>query len=335
MRKWRLFLRGKVGANFGPAVLFLFLAAALIPCALQAADILVPGDNPAPPANPVKLIFIHHSTGENWLVNSNGALGKELMKNKYFVSDTNYGWGPDGIGDTTDIGHWYTWFVGPNSATYLAALYQESGKNSDYSRLSQDPGGENVIIMFKSCFPNSNITGKPTDGPNSGNNPLRGQGCDSGFQSVANVKGIYNDLLQYFTTRQDKLFIVITAPPLSTNETSAKNAANARAVNKWLVNDWLKNYPYKNVAVFDFYNVLTSNGGNVNKNDLNSAQGNHHRFWNGAIQYLQTVLKNVSAYPSDAWDSHPTKAGNKKATGEFVKVLNVFYNRWRAAGGSY
>ena len=25
------------------------------------------GENPNPPGQPVKLIFIHHSTGENWL----------------------------------------------------------------------------------------------------------------------------------------------------------------------------------------------------------------------------------------------------------------------------
>jgi len=37
-------------------------------------------------------------------------------------------------------------------------------------------------------------------------------------------------------------------------------------VANWLVNDWLAGYPYNNVAVFDFYNVLTSNGGNTNTN---------------------------------------------------------------------
>lgn len=31
--------------------------------------------NPAGPA-PVRLIFIHHSTGENWLTDDNGDLGK-------------------------------------------------------------------------------------------------------------------------------------------------------------------------------------------------------------------------------------------------------------------
>ena len=118
-------------------------------------------DNPNPPASTVKLIFIHHSCGENWLDDWNGGLGIALRDDNYFVSDTNYEWGPGSIGDNTDIGHWWDWFRGTNSATYLAALYAESGQHSSYSRLSTDPGGENQIVMFKSCFPNSALSGSP------------------------------------------------------------------------------------------------------------------------------------------------------------------------------
>ena len=82
--------------------------------------------NPAPPAAPVKLIFIHHSTGQAWLEDGHGGLGIALRDNNYFVSDTNYGWGPSSIGDSTDLGHWWTWFRGSSSATYLSALYAES-----------------------------------------------------------------------------------------------------------------------------------------------------------------------------------------------------------------
>jgi hypothetical protein len=287
--------------------------------------------SPRPPAKPVKLIFIHHSTGEGWLVDYGGRLGITLKNNNYFVSDTNYGWGPDAIGDKTDTGQWWLWFRAAKRTTYLNALFKESGQNCDYTRLAADPGGENTIIMFKSCFPNSQIGGKPGDPPKTGSNPLRGQDSSSPYMKVANVKGIYNDLLVYFKTRQDKLFILIASPPLVEDATDAAHAANARAVNDWLVKSWLKNYPYKNVAVFDFYNVLTSNGGNVNKNDLGKATGNHHRFRNGAIQHIQTVANNYSAYGSSSDDSHPTAAGGKKASAEFVSLLNVWYNAWKAS----
>lgn len=126
-----------------------------------------------PPDEMVKLIFIHHSTGENWLEDGQGGLGIALRDNNYFVSDTNYGWGPDSIGHHTDIGHWWLWFRGADSATYLSALYAESDQHSTYSRLSIDPGGENEIIMFKSCFPNSYIDGNPTDPPTRRTRPMR------------------------------------------------------------------------------------------------------------------------------------------------------------------
>jgi hypothetical protein len=296
---------------------------------------------PAPPsARTPKLIFIHHSTGENWLADWDGGLGVALRDNNYFVSDTNYGWGPDDadvgdgtIGDHTDIGHWYNWFVGPHRDIYLSALYTEYGDHSyNYSRLTDpDPSRENEIIMFKSCFPNSGLEGSADEPPTSGDNPLRGQDVGSEHHTVANAKGIYNDLLTYFSTRRDKLFVVIAAPPLVENSTDATQAANARAFNDWLVNDWLDGYAYSNVAVFDFYNVLTSNGGDRDTNDLGQESGNHHRWWNGAVQHIQTVDNDYSAYGGDEWDSHPTAAGGQKAAAEFVPLLNFFYQRWQSS----
>jgi hypothetical protein len=305
-----------------------------LPLALKS---LIPAH---PSTRTPKLIFIHHSTGENWLADWDGGLGVGLRDNNYFVSDTNYGWGPadadagDGtIGDHTDIGHWYNWFVGPHRDTYLSALYTEYGDHSyNYSRLTDpDPSRENEIIMFKSCFPNSGLEGSADDPPTSGDNPLRGQDVGSEHHTVANAKGIYNDLLAYFRTRQDKLFVVIAAPPLVENGTDATQAANARAFNDWLVNDWLDGYPHNNVTVFDFYNVLTSNGGDPGTSDLGQETGNHHRWWNGAVQHVQSVDNDYSAYGSDEWDSHPTAAGNQKAAAEFVPLLNLFYQRWQSS----
>jgi hypothetical protein len=286
----------------------------------------------SPPAQTVKLIFIHHSSGENWLADWSGELGAALRDNNYYVSDTNYGWGPEdsmlggAIGDFTDIGHWWNWFLGPSSGEILDALYNESEQHSEYVRLSSDPGGENEIVMFKSCFPNSALEGNPGDGPTAGSNPLQGMDSGSEYHTVANAKRIYADLLGYFGEHTDKLFIVITAPPLL--DTDSEQGANIRAFNTWLVEEWLDAYPHDNVAVFDFYNVLTSNGGGPNTNDLGSASGNHHRIHGGAVEYVTDQGGNSAAYAEDG-DSHPTAAGNQKATGEFVPLLNHFYHRWR------
>jgi hypothetical protein len=260
-------------------------------------------DDPGPPSETVKLIFIHHSTGENWLTDGYGNLGRALEANNYFVSDTNYGWGPEGIGDRTDIINWPEWFRGSESERYLAALYAESGQHAGYTRNLSDPGGENEIIMFKSCFPNSELEGNPDDPP------AAGEGL-----TVSNAKYIYTDLLNYFVTRPDKLFVVITAPPLQ----DPTYAANARAFNTWLIEDWLaeNDYPYNNVVVWDFYNVLTG-------------ADHHHRYHNGAIEHVFQSDRDTLYYPSD--DDHPSVAGSQKATDEFVPMLNVFYHRWKAS----
>ncbi len=240
------------------------------------------------PEQPVKLIFIHHSTGENWLTDGYGNLGSTLGENNYFVSDTNYGWGPDGIGDATDIPNWVEWFASDETPTYMNALFNENAQNSSYTRNLPDPGGENEIIMFKSCFPNSDLYGNPNDPPG-----------DYEDMTVAGAKYVYNTILDYFATRPDKLFIAITAPPLS----DGTNAANARAFNNWLANDWLADYEGGNVAVFDFYDVLTGPNG-------------------GDTLY----------YPSD--DDHPSKEGSRLATEAFVPQLNDAYQRWQAGDTS-
>jgi hypothetical protein len=263
-------------------------------------------EDPPPPDHPVRLVFVHHSTGEAWLADEHGGLGRALSENNYFVSDTNYGWGPEAIGDRTDIPNWLEWFAGPDSGEILAALYGESEQHAAYTRTLGDPGGENEIVLFKSCFPNSNLTGNPTDPASPGEE-----------YSVGHAKYVYNEILQYFATRPDKLFVVITAPPVQ----DPTYAENARAFNTWLVEDWLQEneYPYNNVAVFDFYNVLTG-------------PDNHHRYQEGAVEHVWVEGRNTSYYPSSADDDHPSAAGDRKATQEFVPLLNLFYQRWQAGG---
>jgi hypothetical protein len=274
---------------------FLLTAFRPLPSVLDQAGV---GDSPD---RVVKLIFIHHSTGENWLQDGYGNLGQALGENNYFVSDTNYGWGPNGIGDRTDIPDWLEWFSSPDTGTYFDALLQESGQHSDYSRLLPDPGGENQIILFKSCFPNSDLEGSPEDPPSA-----------DGWLTVGHAKYVYNDILNFFEEHPERLFVIITAPPLS----DPGNAANARAFNQWLVNDWLEenSYPYQNVAVFDFYNILTGPDG-------------HHTF-QGGEEIHQVAGKNTLGYPSG--DDHPSQAGSRKATEEFIPLLNYFYHRWQS-----
>lgn len=283
---------------FSIGLIFVFLLCAAIPYQPPPQAV-----NANPPPSPVRLIFIHHSTGENWLNDENGGLARALQANNYFPSDTNYGWGPDAIGDRTDIPNWTEWFASENTGRYMQAVFQESEVHSPFERTLQNPGGENQVILIKSCFPNSALEGNPNDPPTPGSD-----------LTVGNAKYVYNEILKYFKTRPDKLFVVITAPPLINSPVSA----NARAFNQWLVNNWLQEnaYTQPNVAVFDFYNILTG-------------PNNHHRFVNGAIEHVINDKRNTEFYPSE--DDHPNQQGNQKATTEFLAMLNIFYNRWKAS----
>ncbi|MGE0086681.1 MAG: hypothetical protein AB7S75_19935 [Desulfococcaceae bacterium] len=304
------------------AVMAMVLTAIEVPRLASALDT-------TPPSSPVRLVFIHHSTGGNWLADPNdgsyGGLGIALRDNNYYVSATNYGWGPDSIGDRTDIPNWPEWFTGTNRDSILNTLYNETAQNvqeyGSWSRLSTAPAGENQIILFKSCFPNSNLYGDPNDSPL----PSPDEQYTVDNNTVANAKAVYNNLLTYFSTRQDKLFVVITAPPLMEiayspdYQTPAQRAANARAFNNWLVNDWLDGYPHNNVAVFDYFNILTH------------TDNHHHIIVSGNnVHYTSPLSGDFAYYPSG--DSHPNTTGHQKATAEFVPLLNAFYNTWKGTG---
>jgi len=273
-----------------------------IVCAGMASLAVFSACSASPPKETVNLVFVHHSCGENLLADDNGGIGRLLSENNYFVSDTNYGWGPDGIGDRTNIPDWREWFAGASSEKILDALYNETERHSDYTRRGKRAPGENRIIMFKSCFPNSALEGPRNAAPKNEGDRL----------SVANAKDVYNTILKYFATRPDKLFIVLTAPPLRDKAL----AANARAFNRWLVKEWLKDYPLKNVAVFDFHCVLTH-------------PDNHHRRVAGKTEYADSKGDGTLYYPSD--DDHPSKKGNEKAAKELVSLINHYYARWMAS----
>lgn len=288
---------------------------------------VVNGLNPNPPASPVRLVFIHHSVGEQWLNPERGDLLRTLNDNSYYVTDTNYDWGPadvdagtEKIGDHTDIGYWYSWFLGPHRDTYTSALYANDHLTDMGATNSiANPGGENTVIVFKSCFiSGQTISGNPGDKPlqKGQPNPIYGVGSgDEATYTVANIKGMYRDLLDYFSAHPDKMFVLITTPPSRSSSVSRDEAARLRAINTWLVNDWLKDYSGNNVVVFDYYNVLT-------------ASSAHDRYVDGRIEYVKGS-SDFLAYPSE--DDHPNAEGQKKATAEFVPLLNIAYHKWADA----
>lgn len=292
-------------------------------------DVGLPYSGPAPDLGASefynkKTVFIHHSSGGNWVADAWGGLGKAMNDAGYFFSGVDYGWDAPyntDIGDYTDIGDWWTWFMdqtvqGNSEArrdNIMGAVYTEYDKDiqfGDYTRTLSDPGGENEIIMFKSCYPNSDILADNSTTPTD----IYGDPAGSTSYTETNVRALYDTILTYFKANPGRMFVVITAPPLS----AATNAARARSFNNWLVNNWLQDADWenKNVYVWDWYNVLTG----VN---------NHHRVEDGVV--VHTIASGSGNVAIDTYidgDDHPNAAGCQKSTAEFVPVLDVWYSTW-------
>jgi hypothetical protein len=271
-----------------------------------------------------KAVFIHHSSGGNWVADAWGGLGEAMNDSGYFFSGIDYEWDAPyntNIGDYTDIGDWWTWFmdqtVQGNSETkrdnIMGAVYTEYDKDiqfGDYTRTLSDPGGENEIIIFKSCYPNSDIIADNATNPED----IYGDPAGSSSYTETNVRALYDTILTYFIANPGRMFVVITAPPLS----AATNAARARSFNNWLVNDWLQDADWenKNVYVWDWYNVLT---------DVD----NHHRVESGIVVHsTDAESENVAIDAYIDADDHPNATGCQKSTVEFVPVLDIWYNTW-------
>lgn len=276
-----------------------------------------------------KIFFAHHSTGARLIADNYGGLGEDLNDAGYFLSDGGYGWDAtlnEDIGSTTDIGHWWWWFmdqtVQANDSTkrdnIMAAVYNESLQDESmmitygsWTRTIDDPGGENEIIMFKSCYPNSDILA------DNSTTPEDIFGTTAGYSSYteSNVRAVYDTILNYFKDNTNKMFVVLTAPP----NREAANGARARAFNNWLVEDWLQDADWENqnVFVYDYYNVLT---------DVD----NHHWVVDGTVVHYTDAESsdNSGAYINSPTDNYPNIAGQEKAASEFLPVLELWYEEW-------
>lgn len=262
-------------------------------------------DPAARPVETVPMVIVRHPNGDPWLVDSYDDLSVALARNNYYVSETEANWGLQGIGSRTDILNLTEWFCSPDSPLILDELFRlRTPRRSEAETLS-DPSGENQVILLVPSFANSLMRGSLDDVPQ----PAR-------ILTIGSAKYAYTSLLECFAAHPDKLFIVVTAPPV----TDPTWADNARDFTTWLVNDWLveNEYPWNNVAVFDLYNVLTH-------------PDNHHRYnpASGQSEHIVAALENTLYY--DGESDRTEIDGSQKAGDEFLPLLNFYYNRWKSS----
>ncbi len=225
------------------------------------------------------LFFLHHSTGEGFVVEGNmrGRIAAyntargtnfEFWDHQYNeqglrdpdgeLTDTNY----NIPGDNTD----------PDG---LHALWTSNAADWGWSRNRIMTNHE--VIAFKSCFPASAIDD------------------DAMLQQYKNW---YLEMREFFDEHPEKLFVVMSTPPLHRLSTTMAQARRARDFANWLKSPaYLSGHG--NVVCFDVFNLLAQpDDGSVNANMLRRA------------------------YESDPWgDSHPNTAANEVVGAALAEFL--------------
>jgi hypothetical protein len=194
---------------------------------------LDPGADPGKPAEKLTMLWHHHSTGDSLL---DGGLRAALESNNIDFHDINYEEASvEGyvIGDHTDPPDFPKNFNTPKYFDVLKS-WELTGEKKQHD-----------IIMFKSCFPASNID-------------------DDAM--LAQYQGYYNSLLPTFKAHPDILFIAMSTPPLVKRDTSPERAARARTWSKWLTTEWVKGA--HNVRAFDLFGSLAILEGKPDENTL-------------------------------------------------------------------
>ncbi len=180
------------------------------------------------------IIFLHHSTGR--LLIEQGHLRQYLTDLGYRFWDHGYNF--EGLTDPDGATLWGHYAIpgggrgGNTDVEGLATLFAQpvtDPPSNAFSRLLQ-----HEVIITKSCFPN---------------NALSSEGM------VAAHRAAYLRMRDSIDHHPDRLFILLTTPPLHPLATTPQEAARARTMAGWLTSpDFRGDRP--NLAVFDFFDQL-------------------------------------------------------------------------------
>lgn len=226
------------------------------------------------------LFFLHHSTG-NGLVEGGDMRGVIADYNTAHGTSFEF-WdhGYNGEGLRNAAGTWTgTSYNVPNDNTDPDGLYYLwTSSNADAVACRNTILASHKVIAFKSCFPASAIYDTAT---------------------LNQYKTWYLAIRSFCDTRPDRLFVVMSTPPLHRLATDSTQATNARAFANWLKSSTYLS-GHSNVVCFDLFDQLArANDGTATANMLRYAY--------------------ESSHSSD--DSHPNAAGNAAVGPVFANFL--------------
>lgn len=218
------------------------------------------------------IIFLHHSTGEHFI--TQGGVRELLSNEGYQLWDHGYNYqgltGPDGKS------RHYSYRIPADNTDPdgLAVLFSQQEYSLPVNALSAVLQYE--VIVFKSCF-------TPTSHVNSD-------------EQLDFYKTQYLTIRQTIDRHPEKLFILLTQPPLNPAETNPDEAVRARMLSEWLLSPEFIG-DRENLYVFDTFSFLSDNNPDSTTYSM-----------------LREDFRNGS-------DSHPNQTANKQIAPKLVEFI--------------
>jgi hypothetical protein len=228
------------------------------------------------------VIFLHHSTGDNLI--KEGSVRARFTEADYDFWDHHYN--ARGLQDPDGHLTGYSYRIPQDNTDPdgLARIFDQRVYPLPVNALSGLLQHE--VIVFKSCFPASDIT------------------SDAQLQQY---KAWYLGMRDTMDRHRDKVFVVMSPPPLNPSATTPEAAARARAFADWLTSDaYLAGH--SNVFAFDFFDHLA-------EDDPAAPDYNMLR----------------AEYRIDAQDSHPNQRANEAVGPAFADAVMAAAERYRKA----
>lgn len=221
------------------------------------------------------IVFLHHSVGKNLI--QQGAVRERFSQAGYEFWDHGYNFSTGLVrpgGNRTGYS-----YVIPDDNTDpdgLAKVFEQrvyAVPLNAFSGLLQHD-----VIAFKSCFPVSDIRSD---------------------EQLEEYKAHYLRIRKVVDAHPDRIFIVVTQPPLNPAATDPGGAVRARALANWLTSgEFLNGHP--NLFAFDFFGYLAE--GDPAASDFNMLRAEYR----------------------EGGDSHPNELANQEVAPIFIDfILNA------------
>lgn len=225
------------------------------------------------------IIFLHHSVGYNLI--ERGDIRNKLSQAGFSLWDHGYNW--EGLRDPQGKYQGYSFTV-PDDNTDpdgLSNIFSQPLYGLPLNTISGLMQFE--VIIFKSCYTGNII---------------------SSVEQLEKVKNYYLSIRDFIDQHPDKLFILLTSPPLNPSEVSREMKERDWVLNQWLMSpDFLKDR--KNFYVFNFFQLLV-------EQDTAAAD------W-GALR---------AAY-RDGSDSHPNLIADQTIAPILVDFITMSVNQYK------